>query len=141
MAQGSNVLPLTAAEVPGRARSPRQPPALAAEDVLPKQRARRASATPGLLGGEVYIKWFHGTEHTEDLRRISPHPCSSRRGHTYRPAPKSLRGPGFPRTWSLPGDAPSGRANRDQLPHLLPSPGPGFKIFVEGREEVGERRS
>lgn len=30
---------------------------------------------------------------------------------------------------------------RGQLPHLLPEPGPGFKIFVEGREEVGERRS
>lgn len=54
--------------------------------------------------------------------------------HTYRP-PFQLSGSHFPR--NLATDVPAGCADR----HLLPSPGLGFKIFVESRKEVWERRS
>lgn len=65
-AQGSNVLPLTAAEAQARTRSHRQPPGLTVRDELLKQRARTASAAPGPLCGEVYSNWFHTTEQDGD---------------------------------------------------------------------------
>lgn len=58
-----------------KAKSPHQPPGLAARAALPKQRTLRASATPGLLCGEVYIKYSHAIEHVRrGPRCISLHP-------------------------------------------------------------------
>lgn len=70
------------------------------------------------------------------------HLAPSRRGRSCRPASKL--GAPISQGLALPPEMPHLGVRigwRGQLPHLLPEPGPGFKIFVEGREEVGERRS
>lgn len=100
-------------------------------------------------------------------RCISPHLCSSQGGHRHITTPKlgilatenwvyiykiyigyiephQKPAPMAPRTRTPPRAAPSvpaERLARGWLLHLLPKMWPGFKIFVRGREEVGERRS
>lgn len=88
----------------------------------------RASASPGFLCGKVHTERFHTTG--EDWG--ASHPT---RPHLQSCIP--TQGSHFPRNLALATDVPSGCADR----HLFPNPGLGFKIFVERRKEVGERRS